>query len=114
MVARNAQSPICLSAILSLLTLSSRFPSLHPLPSKVSSMVALGCALLYYHVMRPTKHAHVEKDWRLLYMALSQLVPAGLIVYGTRQLPLWLLEGVGILCTTLAFLCAGHKSLKGF
>ena len=77
-------------------------------------MVALGCALLYYHVMRPTKHAHVEKDWRLLYMALSQLVPAGLIVYGTRQLPLWLLEGVGILCTTLAFLCAGHKSLKGF
>lgn len=77
-------------------------------------MIALGSALLYYHIMRTTKHAHVAQDWRLMYMALSQLVPALLLFYGTRQLPAWLLEGVGILCTTLAFACAGHKNVRGF
>lgn len=81
---------------------------------QVVSLLSLASAFLYLHIIRPRRHAHIEHDWRLLYMALANYVPALLLIFGVPRFPAWMLDFIGILCTTLFWVSCGHDRLKGF
>jgi hypothetical protein len=75
------------------------------------SMLALGSALLYKHFTRLSRHVHIRRDWRLLYLGLAQVAQACALALHKR-LPLWQLEAVALLAHALMVVSAGHERVQ--